>query len=89
MWLLLTCDLLKVVADKSVINVTLTCLHEPLSVFTDKISWSFEPRDSIQEEDYLPAVKEDQVRAALRNFDTYMSMGLDGKYLEHKESWLI
>lgn len=24
MWLLLTCDLLKVVADKSVINVTLT-----------------------------------------------------------------
>lgn len=52
--LLLNHDLVKVDADKPEINATFAV------VFTDKISWTFEPRDRIQEREDLPDVEEDQ-----------------------------
>lgn len=77
--LLLNHNLVKVDADKLEINATFA------SVFTDKISWAFEPRDRIQGREGLPAAQED----LLRNFDPYKSIGLDMEYPGHKESWLI
>lgn len=49
---LLNPDWVKMAADKPEINATFT------SVSTDKISWAFEARDSIQGREDLPAVAE-------------------------------
>lgn len=58
--LLLNRDLVKVDADKPEINATFA------SVFTDKVSWAFEPRGRIQGREDLPAAEKDQVRDLLR-----------------------